>query len=377
MAPPFETVPPRAYGGTERVVHGLVTELVARGHDVTTFASGDSNVPGRHVPTVERALRPLGYGDDPLPYVHLTASEMVRRAGSFDIIHSHLEWASLLLAEVCPVPVVTTFHGRVDVPWATAMLADPPSGLVAISRNQASNHPHVPWASVVHNGLDFRSAPFSQRRGDGLAFVGRIHPAKGVTDAIDVALAAGRTLRIAAKVGPTPEERDYDTQVFRPALAKAGSTVEFLGELTEQDRDRLRVESDAVLMPGAWPEPFGLVAIEALACGTPVIARRCGALPEIVRDGVDGFFGDDAAAMAFHVGRVGALDRSGIRQAAIERFSVARMVDRYLAVYDAMVDRLPAPEPSASQRLVRMPTNGANGAAHTNGIAAAGIASSR
>ena len=337
-APPFERVPPRAYGGTERIVHGLVTELDRRGHDVTTFASGDSVVPGRHIETVPEALRPLGYAGDSLPYMQQTLHEVLAHAGEFDVIHSHLEWASLLLARVSPVPVVTTFHGRLDLPWADALLRNPPAGLVAISENQANTHPDVPWAAVVHNGLRLNDMPFGVRRTDALCFVGRVVPEKGIVEAIDIAKETGRPLRIAAKAGPTATERDYFENVFRPALKSAGSLVEYLGELDQPDRDQLFAQSYASLMPGSWPEPFGLVLIESLACGTPVIARRIGALPEILREGVDGFFGDDVKEMAFKVDRVADLDRREIRESVLDRFSVERMTDRYEAVYRAAIE---------------------------------------
>jgi glycosyltransferase involved in cell wall biosynthesis len=338
VAPPFERVPPRAYGGTERIVHGLVTELDRRGHEVTTFASGDSVVPGRHIETVPQALRPLGYAGDSLPYMQLTLHEVLARATEFDLIHSHMEWASLLLARVSPVPVVTTFHGRLDLPWADALLRNPPSGLVAISENQAGTHPDVPWAAIVHNGLRLAELPFGSNRTDALCFVGRVVPEKGIVEAIEIATAADRPLKIAAKAGPTAVERDYFENVFRPAMKAAGSSVEYLGELDQADRDDLFAQSYASLMPGSWPEPFGLVMIESLACGTPVIARRIGALPEILRDGVDGFFGDDVAAMAFKVDRVADLDRRAIRESVIDRFSVERMTDRYEAVYRAQLE---------------------------------------
>ena len=333
VAPPMERVPPLAYGGTERIVHGLVVELDRRGHEVTTFASGDSVVPGRLVATVPEALRPAGYVGDPLPWFHLTMREVVDRAAEFDLIHSHLEWASLILARVSPVPVVTTFHGRLDLPWADALLREPPRGLVAISQNQADTHPDVPWEAVVYNGLHLEDAPFERRRGDALCFVGRVAPEKGIVEAIEIAKLSARPLRIAAKIAPGGNERAYYDNVFKPALDAAGSEVEFLGELSQADRDRLFAESYASLMPGSWPEPFGLVAIEALATGTPVIARRIGALPEIIRDGIDGFFGDDPTAMAFKVERVADLDRMAIRTSVLERFSAERMTDGYEDVY--------------------------------------------
>ena len=333
----MERVPPTAYGGTERIVHGLVVELDRRGHEVTTFASGDSVVPGHHVATVPEALRPTGYLGDHAPWFQLTIREVVDRADQFDIIHSHLEWMSLLLATVSPVPVVSTFHGRLDLPWSEPLLRDPPGGLVAISENQASTHPDVPWEGIVHNGLRLEEAPFDRRRGDALCFVGRIAEEKGPVQAIEIARRAGRPLRIAAKIAPDGRERAYYDEVFNPALDAAGGEVEFLGELSQDDRDRLFAESYASLMPGSWPEPFGLVAIEALATGTPVIARRIGALPEIIRDGIDGLFGDDAAGMAFKVDRVDDLDRAAIRGSVIDRFSVERMTDGYEAVYERML----------------------------------------
>jgi len=338
VAPPFERVPPRAYGGTERIVHALVTELDRRGSEVTTFASGDSVVPGRHVKTVPEALRPSGYTGESLPYMQSTLHDVLSRADEFDLIHSHLEWMSLLLSRVTSVPVVATFHGRLDLPWAEALLRDPPRGLVAISQNQADTHPDVPWAAVVHNGLRLDGAPFGKRRGEGLCFVGRVAPEKGIVEAIEIAQLAGRPLRIAAKVAPGGTERAYYDAVFAPALKTAGSAVEFLGELDQADRDQLFAESYASLMPGGWPEPFGLVAIEAMACGTPVVARRIGALPEIIRDGVDGFFGDDVTAMAFKVDRVADLDRAEIRASVLERFSAVRMTDGYEAVYRGMLE---------------------------------------
>ncbi len=343
VAPPFERVPPHAYGGTERVIDELVRELHRRGHQVTTFASGDSIVPGERVATVPEALRPLGYAGDSLPYMALSIQAVLPRAAEFDLIHSHLEWASLLLAKVSPVPVVTTFHGRLDLPWADAMFADPPRGLVAISQNQADTHPDVPWEAVVHNGLTLTGAPTHRRRGDGLAFVGRITPEKGVVEAIEIARQTDRPLRIAAKAGNTPKEREYYEAEFRPALAAAGSLVEYIGEIDSSARDILYAESYATLMPGSWPEPFGLVAIESLACGTPVVARRIGALPEILRDGVDGFFGDDVTGMAFVVARVADLDRKEIRRSVIDRFSAERMTDGYEAVYRRLLGMADAP----------------------------------
>jgi len=333
VAPPMERVPPRAYGGTERVVFELVRELDRRGHEVTTFASGDSEVPGNHIVTVPEALRPAGYTGDAAPYFYLTMLSVLERADEFDLIHSHLEWASVLLQHMISTPVISTFHGRLDLPWAADTFAASTGGLVAISQNQASSHPNVEWAGIVHNGLTLDNAPFDRRRGDGLCFVGRVAPEKGIIEAIEIAKLSGRPLRIAAKVGPLPPERTYYEDVFKPALEAAGSQVEYLGELEQAERDQLFAESYAALMPGSWPEPFGLVAIEALACGTPVVTRRVGALPEIIREGVDGYFGDDIAEMAFKMDLVADLDRAAISRSVRDRFSASRMTDAYEEIY--------------------------------------------
>ncbi len=361
VAPPLERVPPDGYGGTERIVAELVTELGRRGHEVTTFASGDLSIGGRHVPTIPRAIRPAGLGIDPLPWFVATIQEVLTRSPDFDVIHSHLEVAGLLLAAASPVPVVSTFHGRLDTPALRAALPRAAGHLVAISQSQASPHPDVPWAAVIHNGLTLRDAPFERRRSDALAFVGRVAPEKGIVEAIEIAKLTGRPLRMAAKVGTQPAERAYDQEVFRPALARAGSAVEYFGELSAADRDRLFAESFATLMPGSWPEPFGLVAIESLACGTPVVARRTGALPEILREGEDGFFGDDVPMLAFQVERVGELDRAGIRRSVLERFSARRMTDRYEELYRRILAADEAPVAGVPRSIGGMAPAGAHG----------------
>ena len=355
VAPPIERVPPDGYGGTERVIYELVSELSARGHEVTTFASGDSDVPGEHVETVPRALRNEGFGGAPTGFVIGTMLQVLDQADEFDIIHSHLEWMSVPLARATSVPVAATFHGRLDLPWARSVLEPPtPAYLVAISESQAGDHPGVDW-TVVHNGLTLAHAPFERRRSDDLLFIGRVSPEKGIVEAIEIAELSGRHLKIAAKVGTTPDEQAYNDDVFQPALKKAGSAVEFLGELSGDERDALIATGYAVLMPGSWPEPFGLVAIESLACGTPVLARRVGGLSEIIRDGVDGFFGDDVTQLAFSVPRVGDLDREAIRASVLERFSAERMADGYEALYRRMLGEAEAPAVEAdSDRVVEM-----------------------
>ena len=225
VAPPLERVPPRAYGGTERIVYELVVELDRRGHDVTTFASGDSEVPGRHV-----VDRPRGAAADRVQRrlarrtFYLTMRSVLDRAHEFDLIHSHLEWASLLLARVSPMPVVSTFHGRLDLPWATETFADPPRRSGRDQRQPGVDPPDGAVDGVVHNGLTLDDAPFERRRSDALCFVGRVAPEKGIVEAIEIAQATGRPLRIAAKAGPTATERDYYDDGL-PAGARGGRLV--------------------------------------------------------------------------------------------------------------------------------------------------------
>jgi glycosyltransferase involved in cell wall biosynthesis len=334
VAPPLEAVPPIGYGGTERIVAELVCELHRRGHEVTTFASGDSQIPGRHVPTVPLALRPAGFGGDPEPYLREIADLILEQQSDFDVIHMHIDPLNADVARRARVPVVATFHGRLDAAWAQAAFVDPPPGMVSISRDQARTHPGVDW-TVIHHGMTMEPSPLPATPGDDLCFVGRIAPEKGFLDAIEIARLTGRRLLAATKAATRPIDKEYEEAVIRPALGRADVTM--LGELSVADRDRLVASSRASLVPSTWPEPFGLVVIEALACGTPVLARRAGAIPEILRDGTDGFIGDDAQQLAFFDGLVDGLDRAAIQANARERFSVARMVDGYEALYRRVI----------------------------------------
>jgi glycosyltransferase involved in cell wall biosynthesis len=339
-----------------------VRALHHRGHEVTTFASGDSAVPGNHVATSPRALRPAGIGDDPTPWMLATASAVIAhaRAGEFDVIHSHLEQFGHLVAAGSPVPVIATFHGRIDHPALGETFRTSLARLVAISEHQASTRPEASWTAVVHNGLTLEEAPTDRPRGDGLVFVGRITPEKGVIDAIEVAKRTGRPLKIAAKIGPFAGEQAYFRDVFLPALEAAGREIEFVGELDQAERDELVASSFASLAPAAWPEPFGLVILESLACGTPVIARRVGALPEIIREGVDGFFGDDVQHLASLVDRAAELDPAEIRRGALERFNAERMTNRYEALmYEAA--GLDVPSPSAADDPAPRPKDSPGG----------------
>jgi glycosyltransferase involved in cell wall biosynthesis len=324
-------VPPVSYAGTERVVAVLVDELCARGHQVTLFASGDSTADCELVPVVPRSLWSIGYTGDVAPFIEIGLAKVWQQHGRFDIIHSHVETAGFLFARHCPTPVVSTLHGRLDTngtPELMAEFTDIP--LVAISDSQGRFMPDNNWMATIHHGLDLEPSPWRREPGDYLVLVGRVTPEKGVAEAIELARRSRLPLKVVAKVYD-PAEHDHFEEVVQPAIDEG--IVEFLGELGPAARDPVVAGARATVMLGAWPEPFGLVAIESMATGTPVIARRAGALTETVEHGVDGFLVDDLDEAVLALAKVDELDRAEIRRRALERFSKSRMVDEYEQVY--------------------------------------------
>jgi glycosyltransferase involved in cell wall biosynthesis len=330
------SIPPATYAGTERVVGSLVEELCERGHQVTLFAAGDSQVSCELVPVIKESLWSTGYRGDVGPFIYVALARIWDQHQRFDIIHSHVETHGFVFARYCPTPVVTTLHGRLDVagiPHLLAEFTDVP--LVAISESQRRFSSDNNWVATIHHGLNLKSAPWREEPGDYLAFVGRVTPEKGVADAIELARRVQLPLKMAAKVYD-PHEKVHFEEVVQPAIDEG--VVEFLGEVGTGDRDPLLAGARATVMLGAWPEPFGLVAIESMATGTPVIARRAGALTETVEHGIDGFLVDDLDEAALAVEKVAELDRKLIRHRALERFSQGRMVDEYEAVYRRLLD---------------------------------------
>lgn len=339
VAPPLLPVPPPSYAGTERVIAVLGEQLHARGHEVALVASGDSDVPYELIPTVERSLWSSGYRGDVASYMQHTAAVAWAEAHRFDLVHAHLENHSFLLARHAPVPVVTTLHGRLDAPGMPELLEtfrDVP--LVAISQSQRRWYPDAHWIATIHHGLPLGSMPFSERHGEYLAFVGRAAPEKGLAEAVELARRTRLPLRIAAKVFDAREQAHF-AEVVQPAVAAGVAT--FLGELAPEERDPLYAGARATLMLGGWPEPFGLVAIESMATGTPVIARRAGAFTETIEHGVTGFLVDDVNEAELALERIEDLDRAIIRAQALERFSAERMTDEYEAVYRRLVTASP------------------------------------
>ncbi len=334
MSGPMVRIPPPGYAGTERIVTVLLDELVRRGHDVTLIGPGDSQVSCRLVPTIDQALWSSGMRGDSTAYVQVTIEKAWALAEQFDVMHSHLDTLSFALARHCPTPVLHTLHGRLDLPGIPELLDEfREIPLVAISESQRRWRPENLWLATVHHGLPLESAPFSSQAGEYLAFVGRIAAEKGVDAAVELARMTGKTLRVAAKVHEVDEELLFQRHL-QPAI-DSGDAI-FAGELATRPRDELLAGALATVMLGAWPEPFGLVAIESMATGTPVIARRAGALPEIVRHGENGFLVDDLSEARLAVQEARRLDRRRIRADALERFGVVRMVDEYEAVYQQL-----------------------------------------
>lgn len=335
LSPPMLPIPPARYAGTERIVAALADGLHRRGHRVTLFAPGDSQVECDLVPTIPTSLWSTGYRGDLGAYLNITMAKAWSMSDDFDVFHSHLDTLGLPFARWCATPVVSTLHGRIDGLGHPALLdefADVP--LVAISESQRRWSPRANWVATIHHGLDLAGAPYGARPGSYLAFVGRIAPEKGVVDAIALARATGLVLRVGAKVYDQ-RERDLFAEVVAPAIEEG--VVDFLGEVGPTQRDELYAGALATLMLGAWPEPFGLVAIESMATGTPVIARRAGALPEIVEHGRTGFLIDDLQEAILAVEKANGVDRRFVRHVALGRFSVDRMLDDYERVYRELV----------------------------------------
>jgi glycosyltransferase involved in cell wall biosynthesis len=340
VAPPMLPVPPPTYAGTERVVAALGDELVARGHEVTLYAPGDSRFPGRLVATPEQSLWSTGYQGDVSSFINVTLAKAWADVDRYDIIHSHVETLGFLFARHCPIPVLTTLHGRLDVSGIPELLEEfDDIPLIAISESQRRWSSDANWVATIHHGLPLHDMPFSREPGDYLAFVGRVTPEKGIAECIEVARAVGMPLRMAAKVYDEHEKLHF-AEVVEPAIA--AGTVEYLGELGQPERDALYAGAAATLMLGAWPEPFGLVAIESMATGTPVIGRRAGALTETIDHGVTGFLVDDGTEAELAIRFAKDLDRARVRRRVLRRFSPTRMADEYEVAYRALLGRTEA-----------------------------------
>ncbi len=330
IAPLVESVPPTLYGGTERVVSWLTEELVAGGHDVTLFASGDSRTRARLEPIVPRALRLDGIHNS-TPYNIIMLDRVAARSHEFDVLHFHIDFFHYPLFRGLAHKTLTTLHGRQDLPELPDLYrAFPHMPLVSISDHQRLPVPPVNWRGTVYHGLPERL--FREGAGEGgyLAFLGRICADKGPLEAIEIARRAGMKLKMAAKVDPA--DQAYFEEQVKPVLA-VSPHVEFIGEINDAQKQDFLGRAAALLFPIRWPEPFGLVMIEAMACGTPVIAFHCGSVPEIMEDGLTGFVVDDVDQAVAAAGRLNRLFRPSIRSRFEECFSAGAMAREYLKIY--------------------------------------------
>ena len=335
VAPLFESVPPRAYGGTERVVSYLTEALIAQGHDVTLYASGDSVTQATLVPMAEYGLRLDPNGPDWVMAHTAMVDRVFGEADRYDIIHCHIDYLHYPLARRSATPCVTTMHGRLDIPDLQRLhrqFATLP--LVSISNSQRGPLLHANWCGTVYHGLPADLYRFQPRPGDYYAFLGRISPEKRVDRAIEIALACRTPIRIAAKVDPA--DRLYFEREVRPLLDHP--LVDFVGEVGDAEKNELLGRARALLFPIDWPEPFGVVMIEAFACGTPVVAYDCGSVAEVMQDGVTGYIVRDqrqAIEAARHIDRI---DRQACRAVFERRFTADKMASRYVQVYQALID---------------------------------------
>jgi glycosyltransferase involved in cell wall biosynthesis len=330
VAPLYESVPPHLYGGTERVVSYLTEELVCRGEDVTLFASGDSKTKAKLIPGCARSLR-LDKSVDTLAHQIVMLEEVFKRAGEFDIVHFHIGYLHFPLSRRSRLNHMATLHGRLDLddlPPLFREFNDMP--VISISDSQRKPLPFARWAGTVYHGLPPDEFTFRAQPEDYLLFLGRISPEKRVDRAIEIAKRAGRKLKIAAKIDRA--DRYYFNKHVKHLLDQP--FVEFMGEVGRPDVDKLLGGAAALLFPIDWPEPFGLVMIEALACGTPVIAFRCGSVPEVITDGLTGFIVEDIEQAANAVGRIGQIDRARCRREFEIRFTDRRMAQGYVNIYD-------------------------------------------
>jgi glycosyltransferase involved in cell wall biosynthesis len=351
IAPLTEAIPPKLYGGTERVISWLTEELVALGHDVTLFASGDSSTSAKLRPVWPKALRLDDSVRDPCA-LHMMMLEQVRQqAADFDFLHFHLDYYPFSLFSRQPTPFVTTLHGRLDLPEHQPMFSTFSSiPVVSISDAQRQPVPHAGWVRTVQHGLPERLLTPQPMKPSYLACIGRISPEKAIDRAIHIAGRCGLPIKIAAKVDKV--DRDYFEEQIRPLLALP--YVEYIGEISDHEKSAFLSGALALLATIDWPEPFGLVMIEAMACGTPVIAFNRGSVPEIVEDGLTGFIVEDEAAAVAAVDRIAALARDKIRERFEQRFTARRMAHDYLAVYGKLMEAAePLPRLVARLRAVR------------------------
>jgi glycosyltransferase involved in cell wall biosynthesis len=340
VAPLYESVPPKTYGGTERVVSWVSEELVRLGHEVTLFASGDSLTTARLVPCCRESLRLSSNCIDQLAHHIVQIEKVLQEKDDFDLIHFHNDYLHFPLSSRDSYNQITTLHGRLDIPDLVPVYAEyPQMPVVSISNAQREPLPNLNWQGTVHHGFPPETFKYYSKPGKYLAFLGRTSPEKGLDRAIAIAQAVGMPLKIAAKIDKVDQE--YFDNCIKPLLNSPD--VEFIGEIGYPEKNQFLGEAAALLFPIAWPEPFGIVMIEAMACGTPVIAYPFGSVPEVITDGLTGYIVPDLAGAVAAVKQINQLDRKKIRKHFEQRFTSARMTQDYLRIYERLVSRKKAP----------------------------------
>jgi glycosyltransferase involved in cell wall biosynthesis len=350
VAPLAESVPPKLYGGTERVISWLTEELVNLGHEVTLFASGDSRTGATLVPIWPRALRLGRPKTDPaIPQTALLEA-IAERVADFDVIHCHIDWLLLPLLSRLRAPFVTTTHGRLDLPGLSDLIGRFPNApFISISDNQRAPLPQAYWLGTIHHGLPLNAFRPSYARGSYRAFLGRITAEKGPETAIRIAKAAGMQLRIAAKIPRA--EHSYFNEKLKPMIDN--DRIQFIGEVNGQAKEDFLAGAAAMLFPIDWPEPFGLVMIEAMACGTPVIAFPSGSVPEVLENEVTGFIVEGEVQAVEAVAKIGQIDRRGVRARFEERFTAKRMAEEYVRHYAMLSTSQPSGDIASADNLAQ------------------------
>lgn len=333
VAPVYESVPPKKYGGTERVVSWLTEELVNQGHEVTLFASGDSETSARLVSPIDQALRLNNSSVDHMAPHILTLEQVSRMTDEFDVIHFHLDYLHFPISRLQKWSNVTTLHGKLNIPELKPLYKEfTEMPVVSISNSQREFLPLANWMDTIYHGMPTELLDCVEEQGEYLLFLGRIAPEKGPAKAIEIAIKSGIELKIAAKVDPV--DQSYFEEVIKPMTKHP--LVDYVGEVDLAGKNKLLGNAKALIFPIDWPEPFGLVMIEAMACGTPTIAFRRGSVPEVIDHGITGFIVDNMEESIEALSRVESFDRKLCRARFEKRFNVERMVSKYLKVYETV-----------------------------------------
>jgi glycosyltransferase involved in cell wall biosynthesis len=349
VSPLYESVPPKAYGGTERVVSYLTEELVNQGHEVTLFASGDSKTRARLISPCPHSSRANQNSPDSIVYSLLMLEQVFREIDNYDVIHFHIDSLHYPFCRRQPCPHLTTLHGRLDLPCLSSFYQQySEMPVVSISNSQRKPLPWLDWQGTIYHGLPKDLYTFREKHGDYLLFLGRASPEKGIGRAVEIARRFGMPLRIAAKVDENDRER-FEKKL-RPLFDQTG--VDFIGEVGGKQKDDLLGRAYAVLFPIDWPEPFGLVMIEAMACGTPVIGWLRGAVPEVMENGITGFIVNSIPGAVSALARIKELDRRCCREVFEKRFCASRMVNDYVQLYEQLSQTAPAKHVPKRSELV-------------------------